>query len=316
MLARKNDMKGLELSTRFFTEWGLPYIKAQYPALADRVAAGLCGGSDSIGADDGISRDHDWGPRFLLWLTSDDFSQFGEELSCRINATAPDQFLGFARPREAIRVLSVDPWFRKETGHAHPPERWTFDFITESHLYFIKHAPVFHDPLGEFTTRKNEFSLWPTEVFLDRVKKCCWCLWHFGEYNFCSRVSKRDDAIARHTCIASFVEWAMRLCFYLDNDFSLYWKWMSHQFTNTRVGRQIAGALEAIVATEDVGAKASHVQSICRTFREELYAKGLISDVSAWQLGSQEIAERRSRLIHEQGQQSGPRDGVPAARDP
>lgn len=82
------------------------------------------------------------------------------------------------------------------------------------------------------------------------------------------------------------------------------------------MGRQIAGALEAIVATEDVGAKASHVQSICRTFREELYAKGLISDVNAWQLGAQEIAERRSRLIHEQGQQSGPRDGVPAARNP
>ena len=58
-------MKGLEVSARFFREWGLPYIKREFPQLSGRLAAGLIGGSQAIGADDKLSRDHD-GPMAVL----------------------------------------------------------------------------------------------------------------------------------------------------------------------------------------------------------------------------------------------------------
>ena len=62
-------MNGLELSRGFFEEYGLPMLKAQFPALMPYLAAGLCGsGSECFGFDDDVSRDHDFEPGFCLFL--------------------------------------------------------------------------------------------------------------------------------------------------------------------------------------------------------------------------------------------------------
>lgn len=295
-------MKGLDLSKQFFFDWGLPYLNLHFPQLKGRVAAGLCGGSDSLHADDEISRDHDWGPRFELWLTDDDYGNHGKELDENINHAAPSVFLSIERSKRAraVRVASIDGWFKEETGFTHPPKgvgAWEFSPITESHLHFIKHAPIYYDPLGEFSTRKEEFSHFAPEMLLYRMTGCCWCLWHFGEYNFCSRVSKRDDLLTRHLCVHHFVESAMRMCLYLNEDFCPYWKWLPFQFRKTPMGQQIRGQLDVLVGTSSMDEKVSAVQSVCRVFRQELYARGLISGTDVPELGSGEISQQRRRLM-------------------
>jgi len=39
-------MKGLAISRRFFCEWGLPWLRREWPDLAVRVPAGRIAGSD------------------------------------------------------------------------------------------------------------------------------------------------------------------------------------------------------------------------------------------------------------------------------
>ena len=66
---RGNVIRGLELSERFFGEYGLPMLQEQFPQYMDMIAAGVAGeGSDCFGFDDAISRDHDFEAGFCLWI--------------------------------------------------------------------------------------------------------------------------------------------------------------------------------------------------------------------------------------------------------
>lgn len=67
-------MQGLPLARDFFFTHGLPMIRESFKDIADRIAVGLVGpGSECYGFDDQLSRDHDWGPGFCLWLRQKDF---------------------------------------------------------------------------------------------------------------------------------------------------------------------------------------------------------------------------------------------------
>ena len=62
-------MNGLALSRSFYETIGKPALEQQFPALMSRMAIGLAGeGSECLGFDDELSRDHDWGPAFCIWL--------------------------------------------------------------------------------------------------------------------------------------------------------------------------------------------------------------------------------------------------------
>jgi Domain of unknown function (DUF4037) len=65
------DLTGAEVSRRFWQEAVAPLLARQFPRL--RYAAGRLGsGSDVLGLDDGISRDHDWGCRLTLLVDAAD----------------------------------------------------------------------------------------------------------------------------------------------------------------------------------------------------------------------------------------------------
>ena len=74
-------VSGLKLARAFWMQMGKPMIAAKYPQYAGRIAAGLVGhGSECYGFDDAYSQDHDFGPRFCLWLTDEDYAAIGEQL--------------------------------------------------------------------------------------------------------------------------------------------------------------------------------------------------------------------------------------------
>lgn len=80
-------VSGLKLARAFWTQMGKPMIAARYPQYAGRIAAGLVGhGSECYGFDDAYSQDHDFGPRFCLWLTDEDYAAIGEQLEADYEA--------------------------------------------------------------------------------------------------------------------------------------------------------------------------------------------------------------------------------------
>lgn len=153
-------MKGLDLAEAYYREVGLPMIRERFRAFEDHLAVGLAGpGSECFGFDDGVSRDHDWGPAFCLWLTEDDYRLVGERLqeACR---ALPTVFEGFG-PRQAspgesgawgspvsaifsgASPVSAARRKRSRSGCASPSKTWPHAPTAEfSHIYKWLHRAV------------------------------------------------------------------------------------------------------------------------------------------------------------------------------
>lgn len=72
--------KALERCRAYYEQYGKP-ILAQFPELQGHFAAGLVGeGSECFGYDDLISADHDYFPRFFIWLDDEAYEKYGEAL--------------------------------------------------------------------------------------------------------------------------------------------------------------------------------------------------------------------------------------------
>jgi hypothetical protein len=88
-------MRGLDLCAAFFQEIAQPILIANFPSL--RYAAGLLGsGSDVLGFDDALSTDHNWGPRFTLFLPEEHFEERKTHIMAAFAADFPYEYKGFS----------------------------------------------------------------------------------------------------------------------------------------------------------------------------------------------------------------------------
>ena len=151
-------MKGLDLAEEYYRTCGAAMIRGRFGPFAERIAAGLAGpGSECFGFDDAVSRDHDWGPGFCLWLTDEDDARIGGDLQSAY-VQLPAAFMGFA-PRRAspgeewrVGVSRTSAFFRRFTGLTRPPatlSEWLR--IPEHALATCTNGKIFSDPLGDVT---------------------------------------------------------------------------------------------------------------------------------------------------------------------
>lgn len=151
-------MNGLDLARDFYRRCR-PLLQAEIPDIMARAAVGLAGeGSECLGCDDAISRDHDFGPAFCLWLPKAELAEAAtrERLERALEAL-PAEFGGYpsrlAPERRNGRVgpLPIEDFFGFFTGLREPTPTWR-DWlrIPEHHLSSCANGEVFEDNLGEF----------------------------------------------------------------------------------------------------------------------------------------------------------------------
>jgi hypothetical protein len=279
-------VQGLEISRRFFLEWGQPYLRQRFPALAERAAAGLFRGSQVLGADDVWSRDHGWGPMFVLLLPEPDYAVHGTEIEHTLSAEAPRAWLGYriTSPATNVEVSSVDRYCAHWLGFAYPPATWQawlggtpHSGAREHELYLLRHGEVFADPLGELAARHAAFAQYPEPAWLHRVWEEVFHIWHYGQYNVCERLVHRDDPITTQIALGSFVEAVMRLGLLLDRDYTPYWKWLAHEFRKHPVAARLDAPLRQLCEPRPLAEQARGVGEVCRIVHELLDAAGMAS---------------------------------------
>jgi hypothetical protein len=69
-----------------------PIVEATFPGLV-HSAARIGRGSEVLGFDDGVSQDHDWGPRLELFLAPADRDRCAERLAGALANDLPHRLL-------------------------------------------------------------------------------------------------------------------------------------------------------------------------------------------------------------------------------
>lgn len=288
-----DDIKGLTIAKDFFLQWGKPLLEQEFPALTGRIAAGRFSGSDVLGADDAISRDHNWGPQFSLFLSEEDFHQVGAQLAECMNHAAPTQWHGFrvdGAGDQNVLVECIPDWIREAIGFSAMPQTdqaWGIIVrkrevggaieARESALYYLKHGALWLNNNAEFAQWRSALAYYPEQVWYARLAEECFRLWQHGEYNFVQRVAKRGDPLATQLCLGKFAEGVMRLALLLQKDYTPYWKWLSYAFRKSDHADRYVSRLEALLGSTATEEQVRLVLQLSHNLHQELLATGVIT---------------------------------------
>lgn len=292
-------MKGLELAERYWREEAAPAMERACPALQGRLAAGLVGeGSECLGFDDEVSRDHDWGPGCCLWLTAEDFAAWGETLSAAY-AALPREFLGFRRLRESehsqgrVGVFSIDEFYGRFLGPSGPPEtplQWLA--VSDQALSVCTNGRVFQDGPGAFSRiRRRLLDYYPEDVRHKRLAAQCAGAAQAGQYNH-PRCLLRGDRVAALRALGEFIDHAQAVVFLLNRRYRPYYKWANRALMDLPLlGKETGTALEELACCP-AQERQDRIEALSALLIRWLEGQGLTGGASDFLLDHAEQVQR------------------------
>lgn len=229
----QEEVKGLALCRGYYEMYGKPMIQQQFSEYQDKIAVGLVGqGSDCFGFDDALSKDHDFGPRFVMWVTKDTYEKIGEKLQ-KAYESLPKTFMGVERietfhGRERAGVFVIEDFYEKILGlqlwNASNPKVWLS--VQEYALAAAVNGEVFCDSEGIFTKYREELlGYYPKAVWFRRAAQAASRFSQAGQYNF-SRMLHRNQIVAAELAKAECIRQAMELTYLLLRTYAPHDKWL------------------------------------------------------------------------------------------
>lgn len=279
-------MQGIELSRRYYEEYGIPMIKEQFAEFENRIAVGLAGpGSDCFGFDDEISRDHDFGAGFCLWLTDEDNELFGFQLA-RAYGRLPKIFMDVEKGRTnsygtaRYGVKSISDFYMPLTGCKGAPEtplQWLY--VPESSLAAATNGCVFRDDLGKFSEIRNTISNgMPEDIKLKKLAARLIFMAQSGQYNF-SRCISHGETGAAALAAAEFVKNTASLVYLINGKYAPFYKWALRGMKNLEIFSGFSEKLSCLLTggftADEIAVKQSIIENICSLTADYMRNSGL-----------------------------------------
>jgi hypothetical protein len=243
-------MNGLTLNQLFYEEIVAPILQSHFSEL--RYSAALIGwGSDVLGYDDIQSTDHNWGPRFQLFLDKQDHEKYHESIIHVLDDRLPSEFRGYpttfpivindvaSPPKHNIDVETISEFFGRYLGCDPYREIEAVDWLTfsEHKLLGITSGRVFYDGLGELESVRQKFHYYPKDVWLYMLA----AQWTkiSEEEAFVGRCGYVGDDLGSMLIAARQVKNLMRLCFLMERKHAPYSKWFGTAFAHLACAQEL-----------------------------------------------------------------------------
>ena len=276
----------MDLSKTYFEDIAFPALQEAFPKLAPRLAAGLVGnGSECFGYDDEISRDHDWGIDFFIWLPDQDQKAIPAVAAFKQRLFAENPPM-FQRQRSEygahVGVTRVGDFYQSLIGYPEGPEaidQWRR--VPEENLAIAVNGKVFYDGDGEFTRiREKVLQHYPEDLRKKKMAARCMAIAQTGQYNYL-RMARRKDWVTVQTVLSRFCDNVMGLVFLLKKIYRPFYKWAYRRMTGiVPLGLQIGGGVSRLTLVEGFSSDAidkryEEITTICSQLAAELQRQGL-----------------------------------------
>ena len=246
----------LELSRMLYEQEIVPLMEKRFPGVGYAAATyGMC--SETLGLDDAVSMDHQWGPRVTVFLSEQDHARFSKDITAAFRESFPARFQGFdtmwAKPgvdiHDTRETILYNVWTSTVGGAlrfcggagALPLQAVDWLRISEQHLCEFTAGVVYRDNSGEFTRARESLRYYPDDV----QRFLLTCDWNAvgGDWFPIGRIASKGDTLGLRVQTANIVRHMMRLAFMISRRYMPYKKWFGTLFKTLPV----AAALEPVL---------------------------------------------------------------------
>ncbi|NIZ91875.1 DUF4037 domain-containing protein [Kineococcus rubinsiae] len=247
-------MRGAELAAVYYARAVRPLLDRHWPELPH--AAGRWGaGSDVLGLDDEVSRDHDWGLRLTLLVPPGHVGPVDEALAAELPAEVaghPARFATTSDPtaRHRVEVSTVAGVATARLGldATGPWDALDWLSLTGQAVLEVTAGPVLTDTAGELTRLRERLTWYPDEVWR-HVVACDWVRLQ-QELPFVGRTAERGDDLGSRLITARLARVAVHLGFLLERTWPPYAKWTGTLFDRLPRAGAVGPLLSAAVRAE------------------------------------------------------------------
>ena len=290
--------RNLERCRKFYETYGAPMIHEKFPEYEERIAVGLVGeGSDCFGFDDEISKDHDYGLGFCMWLCEEDNEKIGKTLQqeyeelIRCYETKSGLDLFFSQRRG---VFTISEFYNGLLGTDYDYEKsWELDYkdISEERLATAVNGTVFRDNLGIFLGVRNQLlKYYPDDIWRLKLAQSIHDFSQYAQSNYPRMMARKDD-ITANLCVAKAMERVMDIVFLLNRTYAPYYKWK----------RKAMGQLKKLQGVEKLLEKAAMLKNQKAAWNGYSYSSDTINREDEYVDCFEEMAEMILSELREQG---------------
>jgi hypothetical protein len=281
-------LPGGELARQFHADVVEPLLTGAMPRL--RYATGRLGsGSEVLGLDDAMSRDHDWGCRLTLLVDGADCDAV-PQISGLLDRELPESYRGFPvrfpvtwdpSLSHKVEVATVAGFAASRLGADPTAELSVLDWLilTGQSVLEVTAGPLFADRTMELAQVRAMLRWYPPDI--ERYVLAAGWQRLSQEMPMVGRTAERGDEFGSRLLSARLAGDLMWLAFALSRQWPPYAKWRGAAFQALAVAADLAGPLAAAATAPSWRGRESGLAGACEVLLGAQRARGLPAPASA-----------------------------------